>query len=53
MNSYSLNTEMAGSDLQGMTVSALRSLAASRGYSISKTKKADIISEIQNQEESI
>ncbi|RJW34259.1 hypothetical protein DXC97_24605 [Lachnospiraceae bacterium TF09-5] len=33
-----------------MTVSALKALAAAQGYSITKTKKADIIEEILSQE---
>lgn len=32
-------------DLEGMTISQIRSLADSLGYAITKTKKADIISE--------
>ncbi|MXP77236.1 hypothetical protein GN277_18190 [Lachnospiraceae bacterium WCA-9-b2] len=32
-------------DLEGMTISQIRSLAATLGYAITKTKKADIINE--------
>ena len=38
-------------ELNGMTVAQLRALASERGYTLTKTKKADIIAEILEQQE--
>ena len=43
-----LETYMA-EDLEGMTISQIRSLADNLGYALTKTKKADIISEFLTQ----
>lgn len=37
-------------DLAGMTVAAIKALAAQRGYTITKTVKADIIEEFLQQQ---
>ena len=37
-------------ELNGMTVAQLRALASERGYTLYKTKKADIIAEILMQQ---
>lgn len=38
-------------ELNGMTVAQLRALASERGYTLTKTRKADIIAEILIQQE--
>ncbi|GFI43657.1 hypothetical protein IMSAGC018_01332 [Lachnospiraceae bacterium] len=38
-------------DLEGMTISQIRTLAATLGYAITRTKKADIISEFLGRQE--
>lgn len=38
-------------ELNGMTVAQLKALASERGYTLTKTKKADIIDEILMQQE--
>ena len=38
-------------ELNGMTVAQLKALASERGYTLTKTKKADIIAEILEQQE--
>ena len=40
-------------DLEGMTISQLRSLADRLGYAITKTKKEDIISEFLAEQERV
>lgn len=36
-------------DLSSLTIAQLKELAAEQGYTVTKTKKADIISEIESQ----
>jgi hypothetical protein len=40
-------------DLEGMTISQIRSLAVKLGYAITKTKKADIINEFLVEQEGV
>lgn len=51
---HSLDTESGtytAEDLEGMTVSRIRSLAGNLGYALTKIKKADIINEFICQQE--
>lgn len=36
-------------DLSSLTIAQLKALATEKGYEVTKTKKADIISEIESQ----
>ena len=36
-------------DLSSLTIARLKEFAAEKGYTVTKTKKADIISEIESQ----
>lgn len=50
---YSLNTGQtaySAGDLSGMTVVQVKSLASNLGYSITETRKADIIAEFLSQQ---
>ena len=49
---YSLDEpSYSAADLQNMTISDIKALAAELGYSITKTKKADIIAEFLSAQE--
>ena len=52
MIGYSLNEPevYTAEDLSGMTIAQIKSLASERGYSITKTLKAEIIEEFLNQQ---
>lgn len=51
MISYSPRKAYTDEDLNSMTISEIKSLAAEMGYSITATKKADIIEEFITQQE--
>ena len=42
--------KLSESELSALTISQIRDVAAERGWTITKTKKADIIAEILSQE---
>lgn len=45
------NREEGSQDLSSLTVAQLKALAADNGYTLTSTKKADIIAEIEEQQE--
>lgn len=54
MSYSSLNKpEYSAEDLNAMTISQIRSLAGGLGYSLTKTLKADLITEFLDQQEGI
>lgn len=42
-------SEQTVPDLSSMTIAQLKEMASAKGYTVTKTKKADIISEIESQ----
>lgn len=51
MIGYSLNTAYTAEGLNSMTIAEIKSLAADLGYTITATRKADIIEEFLAQQE--
>lgn len=52
MTGYSLNdSRYTQAELEAMTVAQIKALAAERGYSVTKTVKAEIIAEFLTQQE--
>lgn len=47
---YNLTSSYSAEDLNGMTIAEIKSLADELGYSITKTRKTDIISEFLEQQ---
>ena len=45
-----VNEEEGSEDLSSLTIAQLKALANEKGYTITSTKKADIIAEIEAQE---
>lgn len=51
--SYSLDTTYTKDELNKMTVADIKKYAATKGYSITTTKKADIVNEIVEQQKAV
>jgi len=45
------DNSLSESELQALTIAQLKAVAAEKGYTITKTRKADIIAEILAQQE--
>lgn len=51
MRSFAVSRAYTETDLNSLTIAEIKAIAAEEGYSITQTRKADIIAEILAQQE--